>query len=138
MPSIWLQVSDTNGNKVVENVVKIVSEPEDVDDLCEAIKVKVDPELNYCSVGRLSVYPAGTAFVNCNAANALDRGGAPPGGTTSKMPLVVIAPADSQGVWWLLCVGSVGYSFASHRGVLEINTIVSIIYYLFEFHFTSF
>ena len=100
MPSIWIQVSDTNGINVGAKF-KIKSEPEDVDDLCEAIKVKLEPDLNHCSAARLSVYPAGTAFGNYNTTNALDRGEAPPVGTTSKAPLVVIAPADPQGVWWL-------------------------------------
>ena len=100
MPSIWIQVRDTNGENV-GNVVKINSELDDVDDLCEAIKVKLEPDLNHCSAARLSVYTAATAFENCNTTNALDRGEAPPVGTTSKAPLVVIAPADPQGVWWL-------------------------------------
>jgi hypothetical protein len=100
MPSIWIQVRDTNGENV-GNVVKINSELDDVDDLCKAIKVELEPDLNHCSAARLSVYPAGTAFGNCNTTNALDRGDEPPVGTTSKAPLVVIAPADPQGVWWL-------------------------------------
>ena len=97
MPSIWIQVRDTNGENV-GNVVKIKSELDDVNDLCKAIKVEL--ELN-CKHNMLSVYPAGTAFENCNTTNALDRGDEPPEGTTSKAPLVVIAPADPQGVWWL-------------------------------------
>jgi hypothetical protein len=106
MPSIWFQVSDANGNNVgsvakVDVKLRRDVKLRDVNDLCKAIKVEMDPDLNHCSAARLSVYPAGTAFENCNTTNALDRGDEPPEGTTSKAPLVVIAPKDPQGVWWL-------------------------------------
>ena len=114
MPSIWIQVRDTNGENV-GNVVKINSELDDVDDLCEAIKVKL--ELN-CKHNMLSVYPAGTAFGNCNAMNALDRGDVPPVGTT-EAPLVVIAPEDPQGVWWL--------SFRFRSLTIKINSSISML-----------
>ena len=100
MPSIWIQVRDTNGENV-GNVVKINSELDDVNDLCKAIKVELEPDLNHCSAARLSVYPAGTAFGNYNAITAFKRSVSPPVGTSEEAPLVVIAPADPRGVWWL-------------------------------------
>jgi hypothetical protein len=100
MPLIWIQVRDTNGENV-GNVVKIKSEPDDVNDLCKAIKVELDPKLKYCAAAELSVYPAGTAFGNYNTITAFKRSVSPPVGTSEEAPLVVIAPEDPQGVWWL-------------------------------------
>ena len=67
--------------------------PEDINDLKEKIKEKKPNDLNGTDADRLNVYAAGTSYPIVEGQDILDPGDAVPSKTTSKTPLIVVAPA---------------------------------------------
>ena len=76
--------------------MKISPIPDDVYDLKKAVKVEVEPELNHCKAADLEVFAVGTSVPIPDGTEPLDPGETVPGGTTSKKPLIVVAPLPLQ------------------------------------------
>ena len=76
--------------------LKISPIPDDVYDLKKAVKVEVEPELNHCKAADLEVFAVGTLVPIPDGTEPLDPGETVPGGTTSKKPLIVVAPLPLQ------------------------------------------
>lgn len=67
-----------------------------IDDLAEAVKEKFADDLTGVSAPRLMVYSTGTAVPVPIGTEALDPGDNMTSLTTSKTPLIVVAPDDSD------------------------------------------
>jgi hypothetical protein len=89
--TVWIQVKLRDGI-AVGVALKIKPVPEDVADLCERVKAKCHPRLAHCAANELLVFPSGAL----EEAKALDPGDAVPENTTSKNPLIVVAPQGTQ------------------------------------------
>ena len=76
--------------------MKISPIPDDVYELAEAAKVEVEPKLSHCDAANLKVFAVGTSVPIPDGTEPLDPGGTVPGGTTSKKPLIVVAPLPPQ------------------------------------------
>jgi hypothetical protein len=61
--------------------------------LTKLVKAERAVALQHCDGADLVVYPPGTPLDGLNDDHRLDPGEAVPGGTTSKKPLIVMAPA---------------------------------------------
>ena len=88
--SVWIQLYV--GATKSGHSVKISPIPDDMNDLTEEIKVKVEPKLNHCAPSDLNVFAVGTQVPTTDGTGPLDPGETVPGGTTSKEPLIVVAP----------------------------------------------
>ena len=86
----WLQVYI--GTTKSGGSVKISPIPDDVYDLTEAVKVEVEPELNHCDAANLEVFAVGTSVPIPDGTEPLDPWDPIPTFTTSKKPLIVVAP----------------------------------------------
>ena len=88
--SVWIQlyVGETESG----GVVLIRPIPENVYYLTEEIKAKKAEELSHCDANELNVFAVGTQVPTPAGTEPLDPGETVPGGTTSKEPLIVVAP----------------------------------------------
>ena len=93
MGSVWVQVV-TNGGGRVGGAVKIKPVPEDVADLCEAVKAKMVNDLAHCDAHHLVVFPPGANIEEQK--EALRPGAAPPSDTTDEKPMIVVAPPAKE------------------------------------------
>ena len=76
--------------------VKISPIPDDVYDLKKAVKVEKAVALLHCNADELNVFAVGTLVPIPDGTEPLDPGKTGPGGTTSKEPLIVVAPLALQ------------------------------------------
>ena len=90
----WLQVYV--GATKSGRSVKISPIPDDVNDLTEEIKSQKAVALSHCDAVELNVFAVGTRVPIPDGAEPLDPGETVPGGTTSKKPLIVVAPLPPQ------------------------------------------
>ena len=92
MTSVYVKVyiGENDGNP---SFLKIKPIPDDIFDLRDEIKEKEQLEL---PASRLKVYAAGTSYPIVEGQDILDPGDAVPTDTTSKNPLIVVAPATSS------------------------------------------
>ena len=96
MACVWLQLYYEGDEKPIGRAFKIRPLPEDVNDLAEEVHAKFDLALTHCSAGQLFVYAPGTAVPLAEGTEALDPGDPVRTGTTSKTPLIVIAPPQDD------------------------------------------
>jgi hypothetical protein len=90
--SVWIQLYFEGNNEPEGHPVKIKPAPEDVAELIEAVqaKLELDAQLNL-----ISAFPPGTA-PPFSQDKAIDPGDNVPTDTTSKNPLIVVAPDPPQ------------------------------------------
>ena len=100
--SVWVQLY-YDGKDEPEGRPTSVKKPTDlkesdwnIDALAEAVKSKRQVALNHCDAAALVVYPRDTEGPPFSQAKAIDPGKDVPCGTTSKSPLIVVAPAPKQ------------------------------------------
>ena len=125
---VWVQVVSTEWENFGE-VVKIkFAADDDVNDLREAVKAKLNPRLNHAAENELKVFPANTTHEEFKAgAKALDPGEAVDtlDVTTSKRPLVVVAPsASSQGMCVLCALRAVTDNCRHHLYAVLCHTLL--------------
>ena len=90
-PSVWVQLHIKGEDEPSGDPIKIKPAPDDVADLKELLKTeKAKKTLEHCDALKLKVFPPGTKSFSED--KAIDPGDAVPGGTTSKNPLIVVAP----------------------------------------------
>ena len=94
MSSVWCQVVMPDGI-TMGNVVKIAPVPIDINDLCEVVKVKMDPLLKDYAPIQLIVFPPGTTDLT-NETKAYKRWISCPG-AAAQTPLIVVAPQKESG-----------------------------------------
>ena len=92
--SVWCQVVMLDGTKMGHPVF-IKPVPENINDLCKAIKMEMEITLNYCDASQLIVFPAGTT-------NFDDKGYKRsckdfPKVDDDDCPLIVVAPQKESG-----------------------------------------
>jgi hypothetical protein len=97
---VWFQLFRSTGGNAVTAVGQrstsvYLSETSTIDDLTKEIKLVWADNLVGVSAPLLTVYPAGTLVP---VGNGIDPGDVIPAGTTSKTPLVVVAPAQQPQV----------------------------------------
>ncbi|CAB9516452.1 expressed unknown protein [Seminavis robusta] len=93
-PSVWVQLYyDGKGEEGYP--IKIRPIPEDVADLAKEVKVERPNALSHCDAADLSVYSPGTK-PPFSQDNAVDPGDDVPPSTTSKNPLIVVAPQPQR------------------------------------------
>jgi hypothetical protein len=100
--AVWVQLyykgevegEDEGEDEPVGESYKITPIPEDVSDLKMKVHLLFSVELQHCSAGLLKVYPPGTTVLE--STESLDPGDPVPANTSSKMPLIVIAPKPEQ------------------------------------------
>jgi hypothetical protein len=88
---VWIQVQRRDGITVGQPE-EIEAVPQNVSKLRKLVKVACQRQLDYCDANELLVFPSGAL----KEAKALDPGDAVPENTTSKNPLIVVAPQGTQ------------------------------------------
>jgi hypothetical protein len=90
---VWFRVlDDTNQHTPIGGTTSVkLGAGANVDDLREAIKIKMAPDLDYCAAARLQVFPAGTTFGNEDQ-KMMKAGQTAPVDTSDESPLIVLAP----------------------------------------------
>jgi len=97
--SVWVQLyyeDITKGRPTsVRKPAEVKESDWDIDDLAKEVKKERAVALSHCDAADLAVYPHGTTppFLQDKA---IDPGDHVPPGTTSKNPLIVVAPAPPQ------------------------------------------
>jgi hypothetical protein len=94
---VWFRLFRSTGDNVVTPVggsrKVYLTDQSDIYELAKAVKRECAEDLIGVSAGRLQVYPAGTLEP---VGNGMDAADVIPTGTTSKTPLVVVAPAPQD------------------------------------------
>ena len=94
--SVWVQLYYKGEDEPEGQPIKIKPAPEDVADLKELLKTeKANKTLEHCDALKLRVFPPGTKAPFLQD-KAIDPGNDVPPGTTSKNPLIVVAPDPQQ------------------------------------------
>ena len=88
---VWVQLYYRGEGEPKGQPIKITSRPDDVADL----KAGVLPKLDSTELAEVFVYPSETK-PPFSQDKAIDPGDPVPTGTTSKNPLIVVAPAQKQ------------------------------------------
>ena len=115
--SVWVQLYYKGNDEPVGNPIFIKTaslDPPVIAALAETVKVKMAEELTHCSAAKLVVYPPDTKppFLQDKA---IDPGDDVPPGTTSKNPLIVVAPLPPNGekIFWHLVTGTIERNYAN-------------------------
>jgi hypothetical protein len=96
MSSVWVKLYYKGEAKPVRDAdpIEIEPIPKNVNALKKKVKVEKQTKLNHVDAGDLKVYPSGTTVLE--STESLDPGDPVPANTSSKMPLIVIAPKPEQ------------------------------------------
>jgi hypothetical protein len=96
MSSVWVQLYYKGEEKPVGEAdpIEIDPIPKNVHALKMKVKDNYSNKLKHTDAGELKVYASGTTVPECT--ESLDPGDQVPAGTTSRTPLIVIAPKPEQ------------------------------------------
>jgi hypothetical protein len=109
MSSVWVQLYYKGEEKPVGEAdpIEIDPIPKNVHALKMKVKDNYSNKLKHTDAGELKVYASGTTVPECT--ESLDPGDQVPAGTTSRTPLIVIAPKPEQQNGKLRCCSRIHY-----------------------------
>jgi hypothetical protein len=109
MSSVWVQLYYKGEEKPVGEAdpIEIDPIPKNVHALKMKVKDNYSNKLKHTDAGELKVYASGTTVPECT--ESLDPGDQVPAGTTSRTPLIVIAPKPEQQNGKLRCCSRIHF-----------------------------